>query len=75
MSPMCFRIVVASAVVVILMSLAFLEIVSEHVRFEPRSDVRDDAGEAADRRQEPVLPQRAGGWAVGDVVEANRFDR
>jgi hypothetical protein len=75
MSPVYLRIVVASAVVVILLGLALLEIVSEHVRFDPHSAVRDDADEAQDRRQESALPQRAGGWAIGDVVEANRVDR
>jgi hypothetical protein len=62
---------VGSAVVVLVLSLALLEIVAERVHVEPLSAVSDPDDEAGDRWQDVPVTQRAGSWKIGDLLEAS----
>jgi hypothetical protein len=62
---------VGSAVVVLVLSLALLEIVAERVHFEPLSTASDPGDEAGDRWQDVPATQRAGSWEIADVLEAS----
>lgn len=66
---------VGSAVVVLVLGLALPEIVSERVRVEPRSAMSDSGDEARGRWQDVPIPQRAGSWEIGDVLEASLAGR
>ena len=57
---------VGSAVVVLVLSLALLEIVAERVHFEPLSTGSDPGDEAGDRWQDVPVTQRAGRWEIAD---------
>ncbi len=73
MNPTWLRVLVASAVVVILLSLAILEIVSERIRVEhPPSAVSNPRDEPWDRWQDFLITQEAGGREVGAGVEYSR---
>ncbi len=67
------RVLVGSAVVIMLLSLALLEIVSERVRVDqPPAAVSNPGDEATDRGQDVLITQGAGGREVGAGVEYSR---
>lgn len=62
---------VGSAIVVLVLSLALLEIVAERVHFEPLSAALGPADGGGDRWQDPPVVERSGNRDIGDVLEVS----
>jgi hypothetical protein len=69
------RLLVGSAVVVLVLAFALLEMMADRVRFEPRSGASDPHQEGGDRWQDALGTQRGGGWDMGDVSGASLASR